>query len=301
LISDINDNATAVNYEIYKADLSNPGVSEYHSKLQLFLLWFIDGSSFIELTDPRWEAFYIYQKIVLSGESYYSLVGFATVYKFFAYPDRIRKRISQVLILPPYQRSGHGTHLLRAIYNSVNPSEVKDITVEDPSDQFKQLRDAFDVALLQKHGWFQNPPLDKLDKSTIEEIRDKLKLTPIQIKHCYDIFQSKYVDRKREEEYKSYRLDCKRKLFQMYADAEDKSTDSPDIPTSTHNSFKEDRPGDNLVKEHRGDNNASAKEAPTNENKQKQKDQLEKLFQEQEKQYQAVLEKADSILKRSLL
>lgn len=38
--------------------------------------------------------------------------GFCTVYRFYAYPDSQRMRVSQFLVLPPYQGIGLGTHLL---------------------------------------------------------------------------------------------------------------------------------------------------------------------------------------------
>lgn len=59
----------------------------------------------------------------------YATVGFATVYQYYAYPSLTRPRIAQVLILPPFQNIGLGSHLLRAIYREyTNSSEVKDIT-----------------------------------------------------------------------------------------------------------------------------------------------------------------------------
>lgn len=93
----------------------------------------IDGASYIDLDDPAWDVYYVYSFALLSFDLFrysktennkqvkYSLVGFSTVYTHYAYPDRKRMRIrywissfqvndliSQVLILPPYQKSGHG-------------------------------------------------------------------------------------------------------------------------------------------------------------------------------------------------
>ena len=69
-----------------------------------------------------------YEKTIESGGStHYSITGYATVYSYYAYPDKIRPRIryyltmysvnthmcnlflfSQMLIMPPYQRKGLG-------------------------------------------------------------------------------------------------------------------------------------------------------------------------------------------------
>lgn len=44
----------------------------------------------------------------VTGTTQYSLVAFASVYMFYYYPDKQRPRISQMLVLPHYQRQGHG-------------------------------------------------------------------------------------------------------------------------------------------------------------------------------------------------
>ena len=71
-----------------------------------------------------------YRKHIESGQSLYSIIGYLTLYKYFAYPDKIRPRIryffhitmytaskhffSQMLILPPYQKQHHGSKLHNA-------------------------------------------------------------------------------------------------------------------------------------------------------------------------------------------
>ena len=49
-----------------------------------------------------------YRHVREAGLPRYSLVAFASVYLFYCYPDRQRPRISQLLVLPHYQRRGHG-------------------------------------------------------------------------------------------------------------------------------------------------------------------------------------------------
>ena len=38
----------------------------------------------------------------------YHFVGYVSVYPFWSYPDQVRLRLSQFVILPPYQEQGHG-------------------------------------------------------------------------------------------------------------------------------------------------------------------------------------------------
>ena len=55
--------------------------------------------------------------------------GFATVYSVFSYPDRKRMRVSQVLVLPPFQRQGVGRALLQSVYALADSHNALDVTV----------------------------------------------------------------------------------------------------------------------------------------------------------------------------
>ena len=91
---------------------------------------------------PRTRSLSRFEKDLVDGRTSYSIVAYATVYQYFAYPDKIRPRIryvwnehlhleghapvhtiyhrclfgsflhafrtSQFLVLPPFQRKGHG-------------------------------------------------------------------------------------------------------------------------------------------------------------------------------------------------
>ena len=55
--------------------------------------------------------------------------GFCTLYSFYAYPDRVRLRVSQVLVTPPHQRCGVGRALLQAAYEAARARDAVDVTV----------------------------------------------------------------------------------------------------------------------------------------------------------------------------
>jgi histone acetyltransferase 1 len=59
-------------------------------------------------------------------------------------------RLSQFLILPPYQKSGHGSALYNVIYGDIlaDPT-VRELAVEDPSEEFDVLRDINDWRTLE--------------------------------------------------------------------------------------------------------------------------------------------------------
>ena len=56
--------------------------------------------------------------------------------------DKFRLRLSQCIILPPFQKQGHGARMLRAFYAHGREDEsVLDMSVEDPSPEFQAMRD----------------------------------------------------------------------------------------------------------------------------------------------------------------
>ena len=69
------------------------------------------------------------------------LVGYTTLYPFLYFPDKIRLRLSQFLILPAYHRLGLGSQLYSHVYHDVlQDGSVKELTVEDPSPEFCAFR-----------------------------------------------------------------------------------------------------------------------------------------------------------------
>ena len=111
------------------------------------MAFYIDAASKIDKSDGRWLWFVlIAQK--KDNLKRWATCGFSTVYQFYAHPFQRRLRISQVLVLPPYQRKGFGAKLLDAVRAYAQHARrrrrakrVADITVEDPTDQLQRLRD----------------------------------------------------------------------------------------------------------------------------------------------------------------
>lgn len=44
-------------YETYECNVSTPGFKAFHSRLQTFLLWFVDAASYIDIEDSQWTFF----------------------------------------------------------------------------------------------------------------------------------------------------------------------------------------------------------------------------------------------------
>lgn len=61
-----------------------------------------------------------YEKYEASeGGLRYATAAYATVYRYYAYPNHIRPRISQVLTLPPFCKLGICAHLLQVIFTYI--------------------------------------------------------------------------------------------------------------------------------------------------------------------------------------
>ena len=57
------------------------------------------------------------------------MCGYTTVYQYYAYPQNTRPRISQMLVLPPFQRKGLGAEMLDVVQARYATNEkVVDIT-----------------------------------------------------------------------------------------------------------------------------------------------------------------------------
>lgn len=134
-------------YSIYKFDVTDPTGLKLLKRFQILSLLFIEGGSFIDTSDKNWGFYLVYQK----SDDKDIFVGYSTVYKYWNFQStkevtKYKNRISQFVILPPYQGKGIG----RELYNSIVEEWTKDdtcveITVEDPNEEFDELRDKCDL------------------------------------------------------------------------------------------------------------------------------------------------------------
>jgi len=149
------------------ADGKDKHVAEYHDQIQGLALFFIETADRVDLASNGdkggyWQVLYCFQKHTHSNKSGnrdnkvgYSLAGYITL---FSFPSPFRKagpgtirRICQVLLLPPYQRAGHGSIMLGAILDNARlDKNVVQINVEDPAPACVALRNCVDFHHLKK-------------------------------------------------------------------------------------------------------------------------------------------------------
>lgn len=212
------ENETSRKYEIYHVHLSNTDskyFNDYYRRLQHFVIWYIDGASYVDFDDERWNYFIMYEKYLNENQDWcYGVVAFSTVYEYYAYPSHTRPRISQLLVLPPFQRRGLAVYLINSIYKHyLKNDSVIDITVEDPTENCQAVRDFLDMCRCEKLDCFAE---DKLKSGfTVEmetELRTKFKIHKKQARRIYEILLLRAIDKSDENEYKKYRISVKKRL-----------------------------------------------------------------------------------------
>eukprot|EP00698_Gefionella_okellyi_P010946 TRINITY_DN2866_c0_g1_i2.p2 TRINITY_DN2866_c0_g1~~TRINITY_DN2866_c0_g1_i2.p2 ORF type:complete len:380 (+),score=87.71 TRINITY_DN2866_c0_g1_i2:72-1211(+) len=200
-------------FEFYFADIDN--TREYHERMQILVLFYIDGSSYIDSSDSRWKVFTVFR--LHQGRR--ELAAYCTVYPFYVYPDNLRYRISQILVLPRYRRRGIAGKLIRAIYRqSTQDPKCVEVVVEDPSDGFRKVRDITDLQMLREKGLLQNVrPGERLDATTVAKVKAALPhISKAQLRRCFEVLMLNNTSRADEESYKAFRLFVKQRLHKQY-------------------------------------------------------------------------------------
>ncbi|CAI9560508.1 unnamed protein product [Staurois parvus] len=207
-----------ITYQICKADMTCPGFREYHERLQTFLMWFIETASYIDVDDERWDYFLVFEKYNKDGTTLFATVGYMTVYNYYVYPDKTRPRVSQMLILPPFQGEGHGAQLLETVHRYyVTSPNILDVTAEDPSENFVRLRDFVLAKLCQNLPCFSTEKLlEGFSQEMVTEAQQKLKINKQHARRVYEILRLRATDMSDPEKSRAYRLDIKKRLVGPY-------------------------------------------------------------------------------------
>ncbi|KAK5663990.1 hypothetical protein OQA88_203 [Cercophora sp. LCS_1] len=215
--------------EVWMGNLGDLAVKQLLKRIQIFVPLFIEGGTLIptdddtDAEDDRWTIFFLYSKAPApdaSDQFVYTFNGYSTVYRFFhiqtptppASPSNLedldfdsdfdlaslpcRTRISQFVILPPFQMNGLGLKLYSIIYQHyLNHPQTVEITVEDPNEAFDDMRDVADLIFLRQRDDFNALKLDTslvlpkgsakvpnniIDQAAADEVRRKTKIAPRQ-------------------------------------------------------------------------------------------------------------------------
>lgn len=218
--------ATDGEYSVWYGSMADPAIKQMVQRIQILVPLFIEGGSFIGTDDSdsadRWTVFFMFRKRHVLGaddEFSYEFVGYSTVYRFFLYRPHAaskeaptldfelpkgdfslaelpcRTRISQFVILPPFQGKGNAARLYSTIFTHyLENAQTVEITVEDPNEAFDDLRDLTDLAFLRRDPEFNQIRIDTsvkipkkgpaprtiVDPSKLETLRQRTKIAPRQ-------------------------------------------------------------------------------------------------------------------------
>ncbi|CAM9198976.1 unnamed protein product [Scytosiphon promiscuus] len=189
-------------FSVYRATGDDPGACEYHERAQCLAPWFIEAADAIDLTDDRWEVFYLFEEETpreVLGEKWRptALVGYFTVFGFRNPVKGVSLRICQALVLPQFQRqAGHGQTLLSFLYGLARSREsVFEITVEDPAPGFEKVRNLVDARTLRDLDVFpaevlSPPEFKRPSKDVVQAAHKVSKLTVHQVEIGFDILKA---------------------------------------------------------------------------------------------------------------
>ncbi|CAI5757947.1 unnamed protein product [Candida verbasci] len=217
-ISEFNQNDKT--YSIYKINLKDVIGLELHKRLQILVLLFIEAGSYIDSSDESWNLYVIYE----STEEP-SIVGFTTCYNYWKYPgfekfdkdeNEIRIKISQFIILPMFQNLGLGQRFYTELYQYwYKQNDIVEIVVEDPSEEFDDMRDKADLKMLNDNVKFDfNKVEPNITKENIEKWRKELKLEKRQFSRLIELIMLYKLQNQIDDiNKKDYRLFVKKRLY----------------------------------------------------------------------------------------
>ncbi|OBT86133.1 hypothetical protein VE02_05426 [Pseudogymnoascus sp. 03VT05] len=229
-------------YEIWYGNSADPAIQQLLRRLQILVALFIEGGTAIddaEWGSGRWTVFLLYKKGPATDDSTspYTFMGYCTVYNYYPiipklplaapgtqrkaislpvnsdasipFPDEslsdlpIRSRLSQFIILPPFQGGGHGARLYSTVFaHYLSDPQTVEITIEDPNEAFDDLRDLNDLIYLRSLPEFQaleintaadvrkkgRVPSDEIiEQAPLNELRKKVKIAPRQFQRLVEM------------------------------------------------------------------------------------------------------------------
>lgn len=241
--TDTHSDGSSIEHQVVRLELHNLPVGLLYSRLVPLTFLLIDGSSPIDVTDSKWDIYFAVKKIQShTGDYDLRLLGFATVYRFYHHPESTRFRLSQILVLPPYQGKGHGRRLLETVNSASIAENVYDLTVEEPSEYLQYLRSCIDTLRLLDfepikpaiNSVASSLRTDSISKKSckslagppthaIEIVRQKLKINKTQFLKCWDILIYLNLDSKNRKIMENLRASMSARLR---SDIFDKDTES---------------------------------------------------------------------------
>ncbi|XP_053658974.1 histone acetyltransferase type B catalytic subunit [Anopheles marshallii] len=216
-------------FEVYVSSAENAEYMKFHTRLEMFSFWYIDGFSRVEI-DPLWLFFTVYERYGAdnnnesatddSANVRYATVGYVSVYQYYSYPKNVRPRVSQILILPPFQKLGIATRLIKhTTYEYFRKKEnITDITFEEPIEAIQHIRSVVDAIRCKELPAFApDKLLAGFSKDMLHQARETYLINPKQCRVVYEILRLGVTDTDNAEQYRAYRIEVKKRLNMNYS------------------------------------------------------------------------------------
>ncbi|WIA11310.1 hypothetical protein OEZ85_011433 [Tetradesmus obliquus] len=172
--SSSSSSAAAGEVKLYHSKLADTPdwFKDLHTRLQPLLIFTIDGANYIDAADPKWE---IVAAVLHAEGKQQQLVGFMTLYNFYAWPLNQRPRVAQVLVLPSLQGGGYVERkaMIKAAYDLAKQREAVDLTFEDPAPGLQRLREKLELDMAAGCPWLTQAADAALAAAEAEEERQQ--------------------------------------------------------------------------------------------------------------------------------
>ena len=232
-------------------------VVQYHNQVQRLALWYIETADHVDVSNLEggfWKVLYLYQK---HKPNQFSLAGYITLFHFHA-PFKKPKpgyivRVCQALILPPYQRSGHGKQLLSCVFDlahgkyqeklqekrngSHNNGDaandaIVEINVESPAPAFVLLRNRVDYECFRRSVEAKEPWIPALvdvtegdvtkadyftsiPESEVVQVAAKAKITPRQVRIVQELHMFEQLQKYLETKKDDHILSAEEERYEL--------------------------------------------------------------------------------------
>lgn len=203
-------------FEVRRATFADAAARELNSRITSLLLLFVDGASRIDETDHKWVTFACYERRAQGAPH---VVGYTTVYPFsVVLPGGVglveRFRLSQILVLPPYLRGGHGAQLLNCVYREAAARGSYEVAIEDPGPDMMRCQLSTNIHNAASTGLLANAAFHWQGKETfVAAARESLLLAAPAATAVFEFCMLALLDQTDEEALRTFRLALKARLF----------------------------------------------------------------------------------------
>ncbi|CDW55788.1 Histone acetyltransferase type B catalytic subuni t [Trichuris trichiura] len=202
-------------FEVYNVTEMSEAFAAYIRRLQFAAALFIEGLSFTDATDKKWEYYILHEKCVGPGGTYYATLGFCSVYNFYMYPDYVKPRIAQFIIMPQYQLCGHGTRFLQEILMDLaSRKSVWHVTVESPNAAFCRI---YDVVEATNCSYLASFAPEHLKNGFSVEMKDEafsvFKMSKERARRAYEALRLVQIRRDNGRDVDDFDMELKRRVY----------------------------------------------------------------------------------------